>query len=104
LSPPEGSAAATGRRRVRAWRRGTREMDLILGPFADTRLTDLDERDQVLFERLLNENDHDLYRWVTARLNPSRDASDGARGPAAYGALLDLIAEHAAHRWRRTAG
>ncbi|NIP76442.1 MAG: succinate dehydrogenase assembly factor 2, partial [Xanthomonadales bacterium] len=31
------------RLRIRSWRRGTREMDLILGPFADARLADLDE-------------------------------------------------------------
>ncbi|MFO1209766.1 MAG: succinate dehydrogenase assembly factor 2 [Amaricoccus sp.] len=49
---------------IRSWRRGTREMDLILGGFADAALAGLDEAEIEQFEALLSENDHDLYRWI----------------------------------------
>jgi antitoxin CptB len=52
------------RARVRAWRRGFREADLILGPFADSRLAEMDAEHLGQFERLLEENDHDVYAWV----------------------------------------
>lgn len=53
------------RLRMRAWRRGTKEMDLILGPFADVHLAGLDAPTLDLFEAVLDENDQDLYLWVT---------------------------------------
>jgi antitoxin CptB len=84
------------RRRLRAWRRGTREMDLILGPFADACLEALPWAELDLFDRLLAENDHDLYQWITARLEAG--ASAQAHGPDDYGALLDRITEHAGSR------
>ena len=45
------------RRRVlfRAWRRGLREMDLVMGRFADVNLPGMDEADLSEFERLLEE-------------------------------------------------
>jgi antitoxin CptB len=52
------------RARVRAWRRGFREADLILGPFADTSLAEMNTEQLGQFERLLEENDHDVYAWV----------------------------------------
>lgn len=51
--------------RMRSWRRGMKEMDLILGPFADAQLADLPEPVLDSYERLLDENDQDLYLWVT---------------------------------------
>lgn len=89
------------RLRMRAWRRGIKEMDLILGPFADEALTELDAVQRVQFEALLAENDHDLYQWLTARIGRSAGQSglgQSGLGPAAYGALLDRIAVHAAER------
>lgn len=53
------------RLRMRAWRRGTKEMDLILGPYADSDLASLDAATLDLFEAVLDENDQDLYLWVT---------------------------------------
>jgi antitoxin CptB len=50
--------------RMRSWRRGTREMDLILGGFADAELRRLDREALAAFEALLSENDHDLFRWI----------------------------------------
>lgn len=53
------------RLRMRAMRRGIKEMDLILPAFTATDLERLDAAELDLFEALLAENDHDLYRWVT---------------------------------------
>lgn len=55
------------RLKIRSWRRGTREMDLILGPWSDANLASLDADTLDLFEALLSENDHDLHAWVTGR-------------------------------------
>ncbi|MEZ5751866.1 MAG: succinate dehydrogenase assembly factor 2 [Paracoccaceae bacterium] len=85
------------RLRMRSWRRGIKEMDLILGPWADAHVGDLDAEALDVYEALLGENDHDLYQWVTARIG-KRDGHTA--GPAGYGALLDTIALHAADRLR----
>jgi len=53
------------RLRMRSWRRGIKEMDLILGGFADAELAGLDEATLDAYEGLLEENDWDLYYWVT---------------------------------------
>jgi len=61
------------RRRLlfRAWHRGTREMDLIMGRFADAALADLNEIELAEYERLMDLPDPDLYAWVTGeRLVP----------------------------------
>jgi antitoxin CptB len=61
----EQDAVRLRRIRMRSWRRGTKEMDLILGPFADQRLEALTPGDLDRLEALLEENDQDLYRWVS---------------------------------------
>jgi len=53
------------RARFRAWRRGFREADLILGPFADRHVQSFSEADLRDFEVLLDQLDHDLYAWIT---------------------------------------
>jgi antitoxin CptB len=60
------------RLRFRAWRRGFREIDLILGGFADARLADLGEADLAAFEGLLEAPDQDVYDWVVGRAPPPR--------------------------------
>jgi antitoxin CptB len=52
------------RLRFRAWRRGFREADLILGPFADNRAQSLDDDQTLVFEQLLDLADHDVYGWI----------------------------------------
>jgi antitoxin CptB len=61
----ETAEARLKRLRMRSWRRGIKEMDLILGGWADAELATLAEGDLVLYDALLGENDHDLYSWVT---------------------------------------
>ncbi len=56
----ETNDARLKRMGMRSWRRGTKEMDLILGPYADAHLATMDEARLVLYDRLLDENDQDL--------------------------------------------
>ncbi len=60
----ETAEARLKRLSMRSWRRGTKEMDLILGPFADRHLADLSEPDLLFYDRLLQENDQDLMAWI----------------------------------------
>lgn len=63
-------------------RRGIKEMDIILGRFAESGLDTLDAAELDLYDALLSENDHDLYQWVTGQSAP----------PPPYAALIDRIA------------
>ena len=60
------------RRRVlfRAWRRGTREADLILGGFADRYLQNLTATEIAAFERLLDLPDQDVFSWIAGDGDP----------------------------------
>lgn len=49
----------------RAWHRGIKEMDLILGSFADGNIAILDDGDLDEFEMMLETNDRDLVKWFT---------------------------------------
>jgi antitoxin CptB len=49
----------------RSWHRGMREMDLIMGGFADARIGALSEGELTQFERLIDVPDHDLLAWIT---------------------------------------
>ena len=53
--------------KFRAWRRGFREADLILGPFADHHVQAFSAERLDEFERLLEVPDQDLYAWITER-------------------------------------
>jgi antitoxin CptB len=59
--------------KYRAWHRGFREADLIIGPFADKHLHQLDA---AVFERLLDVPDQDLYAWIVGR-EPTPQAYQG---------------------------
>ena len=61
------SAALDERRRrilFRAWRRGVREMDLIMGRFADAYLPTMNEDELAEFERLLDVPDTQALAWI----------------------------------------
>lgn len=49
----------------RAWHRGTREMDLVFGRFADAEIDTLDAAELGLFEALMEESDTESFKWVT---------------------------------------
>ena len=58
------------RRRVlfRSWHRGLREMDLLMGRFADAEIGTMSDDDLAAFEGLIEVPDADLYRWITGEL------------------------------------
>ena len=64
------------RRRIlfRAWHRGMREMDLIMGRFADAMIHQLTDADLDEFEHLMQAPDPEVYRWIAGEASP----------PAAY--------------------
>jgi antitoxin CptB len=55
------------RLRFRSWHRGTRESDLLLGRFADAHLAGFSAEEVALYDALLEENDPDIYNWLTDR-------------------------------------
>ena len=85
---PESPETRRRRLRMRSWRRGMREVDLILGPFADGPLAGLEPAALDAFEALLDENDQELYRWL----------GGVAPAPLRHAAIIDRIRDH--HRLR----
>ncbi|ABI65778.1 MULTISPECIES: succinate dehydrogenase assembly factor 2 [Maricaulis] len=77
--------------RIRAWRRGFKEADLILGRFADARLDGLSPAEVDDFERLLDENDADIYAWIIGK-EPTPDQFDGPVMDALKGFRVDADA------------
>jgi len=55
------------RRRLlfRCWHRGTKELDLIMGRFADAHLKEFSDDDVSVFEALMAVPDQEMYAWVT---------------------------------------
>jgi antitoxin CptB len=66
------------RLRYRSWHRGTREMDLLLGPYADRHLAELDETALDGYERLLELPDPELFAWFTGYAPVPPDAESPA--------------------------
>lgn len=66
----ETAEARLKRMAMRSWRRGTKEMDLVLGPFAEAHLPGLSEADLVTYDALLAENDQDLMAWILGQSVP----------------------------------
>lgn len=61
----------------RSWHRGTREMDLLLGRFADAHLSQMSGEDLAAYDRFLANSDPDIYNWVS-RAEPVPPAEDNA--------------------------
>ena len=65
------SAGLDARRRrilFRAWHRGTREMDLLMGQFCDSELGKLPDGDLDDLEALMEAPDRDVFSWLTGEL------------------------------------
>jgi antitoxin CptB len=60
----EDLAMRRRRLRYRAWHRGTKEMDLVLGPFADAHVEQYGASELERLEALMDEEDTDLLKWV----------------------------------------
>jgi antitoxin CptB len=55
----------------RSWHRGTREMDLIMGRFADACLHELTPEEVDEYERLIGMPDPQLYAWLSGEKPPA---------------------------------
>ena len=84
----ETAEARLKRMAMRSWRRGTKEMDLVLGPWADRHMADLDEGRLRVYDLLLEENDQDLMACIFGTQVP----------PAPLAGLLARITDFARAR------
>jgi antitoxin CptB len=57
----------------RSWHRGIREMDLIMGRFADLHIDRLDGAELAEYERLMEVPDPELYAWITGEIEAPSD-------------------------------
>ena len=65
------------RLKFRAWHRGTREADYMIGCFFDRFHASWSEAEVAWFEALLDEDDHDVLGWALGALPaPARYAGD----------------------------
>ncbi len=61
------------RLRFRSWHRGTKEMDLFIGSFADAHLAAFDSNQLDRFEALLDVPEPVVYDWILGRTSPPAD-------------------------------
>ena len=90
---PTGAANETPEHRIkrlsmRSMRRGIKEMDIILKKYSDGHLNKMSAEDLDHYERLLAENDQDLYQWVSGQV----------AAPEQFSALIEEIATYAGAR------
>ena len=90
--PTRSSADLDDRRRrvlYRAWHRGMREMDLIMGAFCEAEIGSLSDGDLAVFEALIEVPDQTLYAWI----NDPASIPQDQRTP-----LLDRLTRSRAHQ------
>lgn len=85
--PSEDHATRLKRLTMRSMRRGTKEMDILLMRYSEARLARMDDAQLDTYEALLDENDQDLYQWVSGQAAP----------PAQFAPLVDDIRAVAGH-------
>ena len=66
---------------IKSWRRGTKELDLILGGFSDNNLLKLEMSELDLYEQLLSNDDHLIYGWLFGK----------EEAPKIFASLIRLI-------------
>ena len=49
---------------IRSWRRGTKELDLILGRFSNKNLINFEVSELDLYEQFLSYDDYLIYNWL----------------------------------------
>ena len=81
----ETAEARIKRLAMRSMRRGIKEMDLILGAYANDALAGMSDAELTLYDALLAENDHDLYQWVSGQTT----------APDRFASLIASISDHA---------
>jgi len=77
------------RLRYRSWHRGWKETDLILGRFADDNLHKLSAEQLDIHEKLLDENDADIWDWLVEKLPPTN---------AEYQPILQMLVEYGKYK------
>ncbi len=75
---------------MRSWRRGMKEMDLILGPFADAHLATMAKPQLAQYDLLLDLNDQDLLPMMLGQMP----------APSGMADLVAKIADYAKTRLR----
>ena len=67
---PTAAEASVRRKRLvfRAWHRGMREMDIIMGRFADRHAAAMSDDEVDQFEALMEAPDPEIFRWITGSL------------------------------------
>lgn len=70
------------RLKYRAWRRGMRECDLVLGAFADRKLASMSDAELDAFEAVMEAPDDKLWTWILGSAEPD---------PEYVGPMLDRI-------------
>ena len=78
------------RLRIRSMRRGTKEMDIILEAFFAMSLSDFDNGTLDEYEALLDENDQDLYQWISGQIDI----------PSQHTKVINLIKTYLHHKRR----
>lgn len=72
-----------------AWHRGTRELDLLLGRFADNAIGNLTDGELDEFEALLEVDDRELFGWILGKLPVPETAPK-----AVFSKVLAFAREH----------
>src|SRR5271163_3771159 len=95
------SALDERRRRIlfRAWRRGVREMDLVMGRFADAHLPAMSEADLAEFERLLDVPDPQVFAWIMGGEPPMIQAKTCGSGTSSRRSNSARSASLMAGKW-----
>lgn len=88
---PEPRDTRLRRLTMRSMRRGILEMDILLSRYARARLSALDADALDTYDALLEENDQDLYQWVSGQ----------TPAPERYRTMIADIAGGAGDRLRR---
>ena len=77
-----GQPSANNDQSIENWRkrlifrskhRGTKEMDLIMGSFADHNISNFDSQKLQEYEEILTQNDPNLYNWLTGKDTPPKE-------------------------------
>ena len=88
MTAGEDIAVRRKKLRYRAWHRGTREMDLVLGPFADAHTDGMNHAELDRLETLMSEEDPPLLKWIMGQEEPPANVDRVF--------LAEVIADHQA--------
>lgn len=69
----EDFATRVKRLKFRSRHRGTKELDLVLGAFAERHLDAMSADEVALYEAILEANETELWRWLSGRVPVPRE-------------------------------